>query len=175
MLASASLIFAALERTILHNRWQHQAHSTTTIPAPITDASNAPEFNNNRVQTTGTTKRRGLQRVLTLSQRLNIVKRMLQSVRTDGENLIAAKAVARFPHPFRGTENANLARASRLWKLRSDFTDQESNAVLQGKACSITLVSRNSFTHVFSKARSGRGRKREAWVFVFAQGFGGVV
>ena len=36
--------------------------------------------------------------------------------------------------------------------------------VLQGKSCSITRVSRNGFTRLFSKALPGRGRKREALV-----------
>ena len=85
-------------------------------------------------------------------------------VAVEGIQCIASKVVNKFPVLFRGTCNANLVRASWLWRLRSDFTEANGEVLCGGKTMSVTCVSCNEFKRVYVKARSARGRKRGPWV-----------
>eukprot|EP00171_Calliarthron_tuberculosum_P001361 IDg1361t1 len=56
------------------------------------------------------------------------------------------------------------ASESRLWKTRQQIIADQRRAGNQGIPLSLTRVTRAGFKRVYVKARSGRGRKRAAWV-----------
>lgn len=57
----------------------------------------------------------------TIAKRASIVRWIVETVENEGEKHIAYKAVAKFPDLFRESSNANLTKASRLWKQRSSY------------------------------------------------------
>ena len=89
-----------------------------------------------------------------------VVLWMISSAESDGPEKIASRAVAKFPNQFRGSPNANIAKASRWWKNRRKILD---SAKPKG-GISITRCSGGVRKRSFMKAGPGRGRKRAPWV-----------
>ena len=75
-----------------------------------------------------------------------------------------SKAVKNFPGLFRSTVNANLVRASRLWKSRGDCMNAHGKVELHSASATVARVSWKGVKKLHTKARPGRGRKRAAWV-----------
>ena len=67
---------------------------------------------------------------------------------------------------FRGNENANNAKACRLWKCREDIANYSCGRDNRGHPVSITRVTRAVFKRVYVKARAGRSLKPAGWVEV---------
>jgi DDE superfamily endonuclease len=81
------------------------------------------------------------------------------------EKHIASKAVKNFPEMFRGTEKANLQKASRWWKARDAFLllFKNGEGPLEKKSLSVNQDGPGR-KRVQMKAVTGRGPKRQAWV-----------
>ena len=105
-----------------------------------------------------------LHNVLPIAKRAAIVYWMKKNVTDNGNKHIASRTVREFPQHFRGTVNANLTRAKRLWSARDDYSNQDGGMTTQGMTTSITRVTRTGPKRSCLKARVGRGRKRQAWV-----------
>ena len=96
------------------------ADTTTTLPSitgdqfPHNSASRAPQL------------------VLTIAARARIVAWMKQTEINEGTAKIASKAVRQFPQYFRGSPNANIKRAGRLWKQRNEFTGEDGKSSFGG-------------------------------------------
>ena len=104
-------------------------------------------------------RKRALQHVATRRTRRNIVQWMENFVEQEGNaEHIASKAVKRFPEHFRGSQKANLQKASRWWKTRKDILKEE------GVSNSVNHIQPGVRKQMQTKANSGRGRKRSAWV-----------
>lgn len=89
---------------------------------------------------------------------------MKGEVHEHGEARIASKAVRKFPEFFRAGSNANIVRATRLWKSRRDYEDENGSVVRRGASTSITRMTKEGPRRVRMKARIGRGRRRLSWV-----------
>lgn len=98
--------------------------------------------------------------VLSIAQRKSIVAWMRAQADEHGEHKIASRTVTNFPQFFRGSVNANLTRASRLWKARANYSDENT----RNESSVITRVTKNGPRMVRMKARAGRGRRRVEWV-----------
>eukprot|EP00171_Calliarthron_tuberculosum_P022372 IDg22372t1 len=141
--------------------FQQQAHRPPSIQPATTAAPQTPSVS---PCDSTSVRKRPLQHVLTRADRLKIVKWMVMTSSTEGDKHISAKAVRQFPACFRGTANANILKASRLWKNKAEFLNESGDFVQRGTSSSITRVTKSGFKRVYSKAKSGRGRKRAAWV-----------
>ena len=89
---------------------------------------------------------------------------MVHTAEKEGELHIASKAVSHFPERFRGKGNANLTKASIIWKDRSKYLlrmDRDGKWILKG--FTITRQVPGGRTTMDLKAWKGRGRKRAAW------------
>ena len=166
---SGSLILAAFERgQALRERTEIMAasepssvlHSAATMPIPNNDPDH-PTMGTEPKQ-----PKRAVQHVLSLAQRAVIVRWMVMRSEQYGNKHIRSRAVAQFPHLFRGSSNANVAKASRLWKDRDNYlyTTDSGRSTLRGFHATITRRFLGTRARVDLKARKGRGRKRAPWV-----------
>ena len=89
---------------------------------------------------------------------------MVDATSTDGAKRNASRAIHRFPMQFRGNENANSGKETRLWAAREAFLSYSRIVDNRGIPFSITPVKGVGFKRVFIMARTVRGRKRAAWV-----------
>ena len=103
---------------------------------------------------------RAVQRVLTRSYRVRIVKWMSEEVSRAGSKHIASKAVRQFSHLFHGNEKANNSKANCLWKARLEYLEADYTTC---PPCSITRVTSCGFKRAYLMAMPGRGRKRSVW------------
>ena len=67
------------------------------------------------------------QHVWTIEQRAKIIQWMIENVAREVERNIASKTVHEFPLLFRTSRNAELVRATRFWKSKGDYIDQNGN------------------------------------------------
>lgn len=81
---------------------------------------------------------RRTQHVLSRSQRARFVRCMVSEAQRTSPKSIASRAVRNFPSLFRGNQNANLVRASRLWKSREKYADFRATYSHRGSATTIT-------------------------------------
>ena len=102
--------------------------------------------------------------MLTILTRAKIVSWMNRTANVEGERHIASKAVRNFPQFFRSTSNANIIRASRLWKARKDYQGNDGSCGAINATVSVTRNIKNGLKRVSLKDRSGRGRKHDEWV-----------
>lgn len=111
-------------------------------------------------------KGRRKQIVLSISQRASIVRWMVDEAGKKGEKNICSKAVRQFPGLFQGSANANIARATRLWKERGRYEALpasqllEAGSALPGRGRKRLSVAKESI----KKTPVARGRKRPEWV-----------
>lgn len=176
MLPSASPILAALQRQASHanrtsapttalNYSSQDANDSHTHFVSIGSAPQQSAAGTHPKSDAGATPPcRALQHVLTRAQRAQIVKWMLETAQSDGSKHIASKAIRQFPSFFRSSINSNLTKASRLWKTRQEYTNDEGKVLLRGTTSTITRVTLRGCKRVNVKDRSGRGRERTAWV-----------
>ncbi len=94
-------------------------------------------------------RKRRLQHVTTLADRSAIILWMREQEAL-GEKKIPSKAVRAFPNEFRGSNNSNLMKASRWFKLRNEPQGIDSSMSSAGPS-------------VRRKAAPGRGRKKTPW------------
>lgn len=111
--------------------------------------------------------RRAVQNVLTISQRIMVCKWMALTVMScpHGPKNISSKAVKHFPDMFRGSENANLHKASRIWHDISKYMKLDSKKSNEAERACLT-ISRNTpfgMKRISMKAIRGRGRKLLLW------------
>ena len=167
---SGSPIFAAFERVqALRERTAIIAASEPSS-VPRSAATMSITNNDSDHPTMGTEPvqpKRAVQHVLSLAQRAVIVRWMVMKSEQYGNKHIPSRAVAQFPHLFRGTSNANIAKASRLWKDRDNYlytTDRHGRSTLRGSPATNTRRVLGTRARVYLNARKGRGRKRAPWV-----------
>ena len=135
------------------------ANQTANFP---TDAAAVYESNNG---TPGeVTGKRNLQQVLTVARRAQIVVWMKNVAARDGDKHIPSKKVLNFPQFFRASANANLVGATRLWADRNSYENTNGEVIYRGSSSSLTRMTRLGLRRLRMKVRSGRGRKRQAWV-----------
>lgn len=94
--------------------------------------------------------------MLTIDQRASIVKWMLNATEANRNEHNPRKAVAKFSSLFRGSENANLAKASRMWKCRDKYIDGQGKISL--KVTHSVITRRVSGVHVLVNMKVKRGR-----------------
>lgn len=109
-------------------------------------------------------KKKKVQNVLTIAQRLRVLQWMIETNDREGPKHIASKAVKHFPLLFRTSPNADIMRAMRIWKQRDHYQIQDGNIKRRGVASCITRKTSHGFKQVRLKAHEGRGRKRAKWV-----------
>lgn len=105
-----------------------------------------------------------LHHVLPIATRAAIVSWMRSLVDENGDKNLASKTVRQFPNFFKGSPNANLMRAKRLWADRDKYPRRAPGEPSPGPSTSLTRVSKVGLQRCRLKARSGRGRKRALWV-----------
>lgn len=112
----------------------------------------------------GSKEKHKVHHVLTIATRASIVKWMMTEAATNGERHIAAKSIRQFPQFFRSSLNANITRASRLWKARLQYVNDNGDFTLRGTTSTVTRITKAGPKRVQLKARAGRGSKRAKWV-----------
>jgi hypothetical protein len=66
-------------------------------------------------------RKRKLQQVVSIASRREVVRWMIQECESNGKKDLFSKAVANFPHLFRGAYKSNIQKASSWWKLKDTF------------------------------------------------------
>lgn len=84
---------------------------------------------------------------------------MQEEFEKHGRAKLMSKTVRRFPAHFRGSEKANLQKASDWWNRRNDIVKSEAANPASVHARQVGLIRR-----VNTKAGPGRGPKRAEWV-----------
>lgn len=102
--------------------------------------------------------------VLPITVRARIVAWMRKTAEEEGVAKIASKAVRHFPQHFRGSVNANLQRATRLWKSRNEFILSLGGSSNLATPSTISRNTKDGHKRVSLKAKAGRGKKRQPWV-----------
>lgn len=136
---------------------------TSTSPASIDVASPATVQPLTDEESHGTRKQ-AAHKVLKRAQRAQIVTWMVQTAAEVGENHLASKSVAPFPHLFRTSREALLMKSILLWLQIHDFTDVDGRVRIWGTTAHITRTTDDGQNRVRMKALLGRGRKRSPWV-----------
>lgn len=160
-MVSGSPIIACLQRA---------ANQRKTLMRNTESPSNTPDLGNVHAATLNdneapkSVESHAPQVVLPIATRARIVAWMKRTADEEGESKIASKTVREFPQYFRGTPNANITRAVRLWKQRGDYTSVNGDVEFRGSTTAVTRNTMDGFKRVYLKARKGRGRKRQAWV-----------
>ena len=137
---SASPILAAFER-VRALRTQRIVSDDSADADRDTHGRNSTmpgTMNPNNIPCSGNIQKRSTQHVLTNTQWGSIVKWMMNAAAKDGNKHILSRAVARFSSLFRGSDNANLAKASRLWKSHIEYVDAQGKMSLKGNHSVIT-------------------------------------
>jgi len=103
-------------------------------------------------------RKRKLQQVVSIGSRREVVRWMIEECESNGKKDLFSKAVANFPHLFRGAYKANIQKASSWWKLKDQFSE--------ASKCPESLQRNQQFNakRVNFKAATGRGRKTKNWV-----------
>jgi len=68
-------------------------------------------------------RKRKLQQVVSIGSRREVVRWMIEECESNGKKDLFSKAVANFPHLFRGAYKANIQKASSWWKLKDQFSE----------------------------------------------------
>jgi hypothetical protein len=164
VIPSSSSIIAAF----LRGGHDVRAAANVAIAAPAQEdvelISSSSEFQDAPPAMSKGQKRR-LQQVSTKSDRVKVMEWMIEEASRCGEKHIASKAVKNFPEMFRGTEKANLQKASRWWKARDAFLllFKNGEGPIEKKSLSVNQDGPGR-KRVQMKAVTGRGPKRQAWV-----------
>lgn len=106
---------------------------------------------------------RRVQNVLSKAQKHTIAQWMIAQ-EEEGTTKIPSKAVSHFPQFFRGTSNANIARAVRYWKDRRSTVQNYKAAGRRNNDLYMCRAGPKGLKLRISKTASGRGRKRSIWV-----------
>lgn len=168
-MVTGSPILECLQRAAQRRRQQQRSSQPSTSHGThemqITHQSEDAQSQSTSIPAHSTRAHR-VHHVLPISTRAEIVKWMVSHVAdsTDGEKHIASKAVRNFPGHFRGTNNANITRAQRLWKERLDYQSADGTISLRGSTACISRITKHGPKRVLLKARAGRGRRRQVWV-----------
>lgn len=169
-MVSGSPIIAALQngRMARHQRQEGQAICSTEEGGSSqenqgVDVVSSSGSHSNGVRTTRHGKT-AAHHVWTIGQRAMVVKWMKQQEVANGSKHISVRTVRNFPELFRSSHNANITRASRLWKQRSEYPDEGDRSNLRGETSVVSRQTKIGLKRVNLKAREGRGRKRASWV-----------
>lgn len=111
---------------------------------------------------TGTTH--GAHNVLMFVTRASIVSQMITYAAKNGEKHITSKTVRNFLQLFWDFENANLTRATTLWKERHKCTKRDGINLTSGVTYPILRVTMSGPKLLWMKATPGHGRRRVRWV-----------
>ena len=110
-------------------------------------------------------RKRSLQQVVSIGNRRETIRWMMNEFDANGKKELLSKTVANFPEYFQGSYKANHQKASNWWKDRDKYSNN--NMLLPAS------VQRNQIskvTRVNLKVSAGRGRKASAWVvYVYAE------
>lgn len=101
----------------------------------------------------GVTKSKWTHNVWNILQRARIVEWMMTEVSGHSVKNIASKAVKEFPLLFRTSPNADLVRATRVWKSRYDFHDGGGGVQKVGNTSCIRRTTVNFVKRVRLKAK----------------------
>lgn len=104
-------------------------------------------------------RKRRLQHVVDNRSKARVVQWMVQSFEQEGRKGLCAKAIKQFPQQFRGSDKANLGKASDWWSKRETILK-----VSRVNPRSVRHRQRNIRRSISTKARPGRGPKRAPWV-----------
>lgn len=163
---SASPIVAAFERASRRramnadrdsNDQTASAHGTVVT----TQSNSSPQL---PAQSATMKPPRATHNVLTLAQKVRVLKFMQQYVNEHGEKRLPTVTVTRFPDLFRGSLQAAIMKALRIWRTRDKFKNEKGEYSLKGTGSSFTRVTGGTVKRTDAKALPGRGRKRSAWV-----------
>ena len=103
-------------------------------------------------------RKRSLQQVSTVRDRMKIIQWMINDKTENGEKGIILRTIEKFPMAFRGTYNANHVKATRWWKSRVHVVE------LENQVKSISSLQPSLRKVLIVKAGPGRGRRRSEWV-----------
>lgn len=73
--------------------------------------------------------------------------------------ILREKAILHIPQQFRGSANANVVRAMRLWESRGDYKNEDGIVNYRGVTSDVTRMTKLGPKGVRRKARTGPGRK----------------
>lgn len=104
-------------------------------------------------------KKRKTQHLLTVFDRARVVKWMKSTAQMEVSAKIASKAVRHFPHSFSSNDNANIVKAVRLRRNRTEYENQSSVVDLRGSSAIVWPVTKSGIKQVRLNAKSGRGAK----------------
>ena len=107
--ASAKQYWKLQPTSLIQTRWERSKRKKVNSSTAVLPAEASTQL------------KRSVQHVLSIAQRGFIVRWMVRTVEEEGELHIASKAVSHFHQRFRGKVNANLTKASRIWKDRSKY------------------------------------------------------
>lgn len=153
-----------LECLELANRRRQQLQATTTANTDAQPQEEAQPTACASIADDDTKTPHRVHHVLPIATRALIVTWMKDEVSRNGEKHLAVKTVRHFTEFFRGSENANIKRAQRLWAAREEYQDEEGLVKTRGETSSVTRVTLQGPKRVRLKARKGRGRRRLPWV-----------
>ena len=105
---------------------------------------------------------RKLQHVCTLSAKKKVVEWMIEDATLNTERRLMCRTIQAFPEYFRGNAKANHMKASRWWADQENLLNLGNNA--NSTPLHVTRGQVGKWCKTRLKARSGRGRKRAAWV-----------
>lgn len=100
-------------------------------------------------------RKRKLQHNVTIAKKKVMIKWMQDDIIVNGDKTIPTRMIRQFEEEFKGANNANLNKASRIWKDR--------NAILNLSLSSISSKHTVGRIKLQLKAAPGRGRKKAAY------------
>ena len=165
-----SPILAAFERrSALRAAQQTGQTDMSTAPNVTVDLGSTPSASQESEEVLSRSQggKRALQHVLSISQRIRICKLMVQAAGLSPlrPKNISSRAVKQFLGLFRGNTNANLHKASRIWKERSKYIAMDSTDSSRPSRHSRVICCNTSsgLKRICINAVVGRGRKLPAW------------